>query len=165
MELFMAYYSTSKYEGDAFLQRVWYGPSTFYYFMMISCNVLSPQIFWFKKARKNLFWVLFVSMCVNMGMWYERYVIIVTSLERTFMPGAWRVFHPTWVDIMTFTGTFGFFLMNFLLFIRFLPVIAIAEVKGVLRHSNAHYDEHAERGVHELALNAATPEPTGAVTA
>jgi molybdopterin-containing oxidoreductase family membrane subunit len=69
------------------------------------------------------------------------------------------------VDIMTFTGTFGFFLMNFLLFIRFLPVIAIAEVKGVLRHSNAHFDEHAERGTHELALNASTPEPTGSVTA
>lgn len=165
MELFMAYYSASKYEGDAFLLRARFGPSVWYYYMMFSCNVFAPQIFWFKKARKNLFWVLFVSMCVNMGMWYERYVIIVTSLERHFMPGSWRTFQATWVDNWTFIGTFGFFLMNFLLFIRFLPVIAIAEVKGVLPHSNAHYDEHAERGVHELALDAGKPEAGTPATA
>lgn len=163
MELFMAYYSASKYEGDAFLLRARFGPSVWYYYMMFSCNVLSPQLFWFKWARKNIWAVLAVCMCVNAGMWYERYVIIVTTLERHFMPGSWRTFEATWVDNWTFIGTFGFFLMNFLLFIRFLPVIAIAEVKGVLPESNVHRDAHGERGVHELELaaSAATPEPTG----
>jgi Ni/Fe-hydrogenase subunit HybB-like protein len=169
MELFMAYYSASKYEGDAFLLRALHGPSVWYYYMMFSCNVFAPQLFWFKWARKNIWAVLAVSMAVNMGMWYERYVIIVTTLERHFTPGSWRTFEATWVDNWTFIGTFGFFLMNFLLFIRFLPVIAIAEVKGVLPHSNPHHDEHGERGVHELQLEAATvaatPEPIGAKTA
>src|SRR5688572_8246365 len=169
MELFMAYYSASKYEGDAFLLRSRFGPSVWYYYMMFSCNVFAPQLFWLKWARKNVWAVMAVCMCVNMGMWYERYVIIVTSLERHFMPGSWRTFEATWVDNWTFIGTFGFFLMNFLLFIRFLPVIAIAEVKGVLPHSNPHHDEHGERGVHELQLEAATvaatPEPIGAKTA
>ena len=150
MELFMAYFSANPYEGQAFLLRARYGPSVWYYYAMFFCNVISPQVFWFKKARNSLVWVMIVSMFVNAGMWYERYVIIVTTLERHFMPGSWRVFHATWVDNWTFIGTFGFFLMNFLLFIRFLPVIAIAEVKGVLPQSNPHHDEHAERGIHEL---------------
>lgn len=148
----MAYYSASPYEGQAFLLRARYGPSVWYYYAMFSCNVFAPQLFWFKWARKNLVAVMLVCMCVNAGMWYERYVIIVTTLERHFMPGSWRVFHATWVDNWTFIGTFGFFMMNFLLFIRFLPVIAIAEVKGVLPESNPHHDAHAERGPHELQL-------------
>ncbi len=150
MELFMAYFSANPYEGQAFLLRARYGPSVWYYYAMFFCNVIAPQIFWFKKARNSLVWVMIVSMFVNAGMWYERYVIIVTTLERHFMPGSWRVFEATWVDNWTFIGTFGFFLMNFLLFIRFLPVIAVAEVKGVLPQSNPHFDEHAERGIHEL---------------
>jgi Ni/Fe-hydrogenase subunit HybB-like protein len=150
MELFMAYFSANPYEGQAFLLRARYGPSVWYYYAMFFCNVIAPQIFWFKKARNSLVWVMIVSMFVNAGMWYERYVIIVTTLERHFMPGSWRVFHSTWVDNWTFIGTFGFFLMNFLLFLRFLPVIAIAEVKGVLPQSNPHFDEHAERGTHEM---------------
>ena len=154
MELFMAYYSGNNYEGQAFQLRALYGPSTFYYYMMFSCNVFAPQLFWLKWARKNLFAVMAVSMCVNAGMWYERYVIIVTTLERHFMTGSWRVFHPTWVDQWTFIGTFGFFMMNFLLFLRFLPVIAVAEVKSVLPQSNPHFDEHAERGINELELEA-----------
>ncbi len=150
MELFMAYFSANPYEGQAFQLRALHGPSVWYYYAMFFCNVIAPQIFWFKKARNSLVWVMIVSMFVNAGMWYERYVIIVTTLERHFMPGSWRVFDATWVDNWTFIGTFGFFLMNFLLFIRFLPVIAIAEVKGVLPQSNPHFDEHAERGTHEL---------------
>jgi molybdopterin-containing oxidoreductase family membrane subunit len=160
MEFFIAYYSGSPYEFQCFQMRVIYGPSTWYYICMFTFNVIAPQIFWFKKARKHLFWVMFVSMCVNAGMWYERYVIIVTSLERIFMPGAWRKFHATWVDNLTFIGTFGFFLMNFLLFLRFLPVIAIAEVKGVLPKSNPHYDEHGEHGVDEFQIAAAQGAPT-----
>ncbi len=155
MELFMAYYSASPYEGQAFLLRARYGPSVWYYYAMFSCNVFAPQLFWFKWARTNLVAVMLVCMCVNAGMWYERYVIIVTTLERHFMPGSWRVFHATWVDNWTFIGTFGFFLMNFLLFIRFLPVIAIAEVKGVLPESNPHHNTHAERGTNEIELGTA----------
>jgi Ni/Fe-hydrogenase subunit HybB-like protein len=150
MELFMAYYSASKYERDAFLLRTIYGPSWPYYYAMFFCNVIAPQLFWIKKMRTNLISVMIVCMFVNAGMWYERYVIIVTTLERHFMPGSWRTFDATWVDNWTFIGTFGFFLMNFLLFLRFLPVIAIAEVKGVVPQSNPHHDDHGERGVHEL---------------
>jgi molybdopterin-containing oxidoreductase family membrane subunit len=160
MEFFIAYYSGSPYEWQCFQMRVVYGPSVWYYICMFTFNVIAPQIFWFKKARKHLFWVMFVCMCVNAGMWYERYVIIVTSLERIFMPGAWRKFHATWVDNLTFIGTFGFFLMNFLLFLRFLPVIAIAEVKGVLPKSNPHFDEHGEHGVDEFQIAAAQGAPT-----
>lgn len=156
MEFFIAYYSANPYELQTFQMRSLYGPSVVYYYCMFFCNVISPQIFWFKAARKSIFWVMVVCMCVNAGMWFERYVIIVTTLERHYMPGSWRVFQATWVDKATFLGTFGFFLMNFLLFIRFLPVIAIAEVKGVLPHSNVHHDEHHEKGVHELEIEAGT---------
>ena len=155
MELFMAYYSGNPYEGQAFLLRCLYSPSSWNYYAMFFCNVIAPQVFWSKWCRKNLFAVMVVCMFVNAGMWYERYVIIVTTLERHFQPGSWRTFQPTWVDITTFVGTFGFFLMNFLLFIRFLPVIAIAEVKGVLPESDPHFDSQAERGPHEIELEAA----------
>jgi len=155
MELFMAYYSGNPYEGQAFLLRCLYSPSSWNYYAMFFCNVIAPQVFWSKWCRKNLFSVMVVCMFVNAGMWYERYVIIVTTLERHFQPGSWRTFQPTWVDITTFVGTFGFFLMNFLLFIRFLPVIAIAEVKGVLPESDPHFDSHAERGPHEIELEEA----------
>ena len=149
MEFFMAYYGANPFELQAFKMRALYGPSTWYYYMMFFCNVFSPQIFWFRKARTNLIIVMVVSMFVNMGMWYERYVIIVTSLERHLTPGAWRVFHATWVDNWTFIGTFGFFMMNFLLFLRFLPVIAIAEVKGVTPAADPHHGESHEHGVQE----------------
>ena len=154
MELFMAYYSGNNYEGQTFQLRALYGPSRYYYYAMFFCNVIAPQAFWLKWSRKNLFMVMVIAMFVNAGMWYERYVIIVTTLERHFMTGSWRVFHATWVDNWTFIGTFGFFMMNFLLFLRFLPVIAVAEVKIVLPESNAHHDEHAERGVNEIELEA-----------
>ncbi|CAN5663865.1 polysulfide reductase NrfD [soil metagenome] len=156
MEFFIAYYSANPYELQTFQLRGLYGPSVEYYYCMFFFNVFSPQLFWFKWARKNLFCVMLVCMCVNMGMWFERYVIIVTTLERHYMPGSWRVFQATWVDKATFIGTFGFFLMNFLLFLRFLPVIAIAEVKGVLPESNPHNDDHHEKGIHELEIAAGT---------
>ena len=152
MELFMAYYSGNQFEGQAFLLRALHGPSVWYYYAMFFCNVIAPQLFWFRWARYSLFWVFVVSNFVNAGMWYERYVIIVTTLEVHMTPGSWRTFDATWVDNWTFIGTFGFFLMNFLLFLRFLPVIAIGEVKGVLPHSNPHHDPHPEKGVQEEDL-------------
>jgi Ni/Fe-hydrogenase subunit HybB-like protein len=152
MELFVAYYSGNYYEGQAFLLRALHGPSVAYYLAMFFCNVIAPQLFWFRWARYSLFWVFVVSMCVNMGMWFERYVIIVTTLERHMMPGSWRTYDATWVDNWTFIGTFGFFMMNFLLFLRFLPVIAIGEVKGVLPQSNPHYEPDHEKGIQEEDL-------------
>ena len=149
MEFFMAYYGANPFELQTFKLRGLYGPSTFYYYMMFSCNVFAPQVFWFRKLRTHLPTVMAVCMCVNAGMWFERYVIIVTTLERHLTPGSWRVFHPTWVDIVTFIGTFGFFMMNFLLFLRFLPVIAIAEVKGVTPQADPHHGDSHDHGIQE----------------
>lgn len=156
MELFFAYFSGNNYEGQAFLLRTLDGPSWWYFWAMFSCNVFAPQVFWIKKLRTHLPTVMVICMFVNAGMWYERYVIIVTTLESHMMPGAWRVFEATWVDNWTFIGTFGFFMMNFLLFLRFLPVIAIAEVKGVHPTADPHADDHHEKGVHELEIDAGT---------
>ncbi len=140
MELFIAWYSGSSYELDAFMWRILHGPATWAYYCMFFCNVIAPQAFWFKKCRENLWVVMAVCMCVNAGMWYERFVIIVTTLMRDFLPGQWDNYHPTWVEIWTFIGTLGFFTMLFLLFLRFLPVIAMSEVKGVLPEADAHHD-------------------------
>jgi molybdopterin-containing oxidoreductase family membrane subunit len=152
MEFFMAYYSANKFELQTFLLRSRFGASTWAYYFMFGFNVFAPQAFWFRWCRHNLWVVMAVCMCVNMGMWFERYVIIATTLERLLIPGSWRVYEATWVDKMTFLGTFGFFLMLFLLFLRFLPVIAIGEVKGVLPQSNPHHDDHGSDGIQEEDL-------------
>ncbi len=158
MEFFVSWYSGNPYEQYAFIRnraagpvtdllhwvmpgvvgKMPWGPYWYYYYAMMTCNVLTPQIFWFRWCRRNL-WVVFIGcMFVNMGMWFERFVIIVTSISRDFLPSSWGFFHPTWVDITTFVGTFGLFLSLFLLFIRFLPAIAIAEVKGVTPMADPH---------------------------
>ena len=152
MELFMAYYSANPYEGAAFTLRGLTGPSTWAYFFMFSFNVFAPQLFWYRPFRHNMWVVMFVCMCVNAGMWFERYVIIATTLEAHMTPGSWRTYSATWVDQWTFIGTFGFFMMLFLLFLRFLPVIAIGEVKGVLPQSDPHHDGHNEKGIQEEDL-------------
>lgn len=140
MELFVAWYSGSNYEFDAFKIRIMYGPYTWTYYAMFFCNVIAPQAFWFKYCREKLWVVMTVCMFVNAGMWYERFVIIVTTLARDFLPGQWDDYHPTWVEIWSFIGTIGLFTMLFLLFLRFLPVIAMSEVKGVLPEADPHYD-------------------------
>ena len=108
---------------------------------MMFCNVISPQIFWFKKMRENLWVVMAVAMCVNIGMWFERFVIVITSLHRDFLPSSWDYFSPTWVDIGMFVGSFGLFMTLFCLFCRFLPVVATSEVKAVLPQADPHHDE------------------------
>jgi molybdopterin-containing oxidoreductase family membrane subunit len=140
MELFVAFYSGAKYEMAAFQYRIT-GPYWWAYVCMMSCNVLSPQLFWFKCCRENLWVVMFVSMCVNAGMWFERFVIIVTTLARTWIPADWKYYNASWVDIGTFLGTIGLFLSLFLLFLRFLPCINIAEVKWTKKDSDAHWDD------------------------
>jgi len=152
MEFIISWYGGSPYElwvfvrnraADPFLlSKIFKCPPAPYwwaYWAMFSCNVICPHLFWFKKLRSNVVFVWIVSIFVNIGMWFERFVIIVTSLHRDYLPGSWGYFTQTWVDIFTFVGSFGLFMTLFLLFIRFLPVIAISEVKGVTPQADPHH--------------------------
>lgn len=130
-EMFIAWYGGNPYERFTFANRA-LGPYAWAYWTMVSCNVLVPQLFWFKKLRTSIPVMFVCSLLINVGMWFERFVIIVTSLHRDFLPSSWGYFRPTIVDILTFVGSFGLFLTLFLLFVRFLPMIAISEVKGVM---------------------------------
>jgi molybdopterin-containing oxidoreductase family membrane subunit len=143
MELFVAWYSSNQYEMFTFFRaRIgidndgWYAWA---YYCMMFCNVISPQIFWSEKMRKNYIVVFIVCMFVNVGMWFERFVIIVTSLAQDYLPSSWGHYSPSWVEIWTFIGTFGIFLSLFLLFMRFLPMIAMSEVKIVVPESDPHH--------------------------
>jgi Ni/Fe-hydrogenase subunit HybB-like protein len=138
MEFFIAWYGGNPYELYAFKNRA-FGPYWWAYWTMITCNVISPQLFWFKWCRTKMWFVFVISIFVNIGMWFERFVIIVTSLHRDYLPANWGYFIPTWVDVWTFIGTIGLFLTLFLLFMRFLPMIAIAEVKGVTPQADPHH--------------------------
>ena len=141
MEFFMAWYSGEVYESFAFINRA-FGQYAWAYWIMVSCNVITPQIFWFKKARSSIFIMFAASLLVNVGMWFERFVIVITSLANDFLPSSWGMYEPTWVDVLTFLGSFGLFMTFFLLFIRFCPVIAIAEIKAVMPQANPHPHGH-----------------------
>jgi len=142
MEFFIAYYSGNEYELFTFANRA-FGPYAWAYWTMISCNVLIPQLFWVKSFRTSIPVTFCVCMGVNVGMWFERFVIIVTSLSRDFLPSSWGYFRPTIFDISTFAGTFGVFLTLFLLFVRFFPMVAISEVKGIMPAANPHANDGA----------------------
>jgi molybdopterin-containing oxidoreductase family membrane subunit len=144
MEFFIAWYSGNDYERFCFINRA-FGPYKWAYWTMVTCNVISPQLFWFKKIRTSIPAMFVISIFVNIGMWFERFVIIATSLHRDFIPSSWGYFRPTLIDISTFFGTFGLFLTMFLLFLKFLPSIAISEVKGVMPQADPHHhdDHHA----------------------
>lgn len=131
MEFFIAWYGGSPYEGFVFLNRA-FGPYGWAYWIMVSCNVIIPQIFWWKKARRSIPIMFVVSIFVNIGMWFERYVIVVTSLHRDFLPANWGMYNMTMYDIGAIVGSFGMFFTLFLLYLRTLPPIAIAEIKPVL---------------------------------
>ncbi len=148
MEFFIAWYGGNKYEVAAFVNRAT-GPYWWAYWTMITCNVISPQFFWSKKLRTNVVAVWLVALAVTIGMWFERFVIIVTSLHRAFLPGEYHMFHPTLVDIMVFAGSFGVFLTLFLLFLRFLPIFPIAEIKAVLPQASPHAHGHGGHGEHD----------------
>ena len=143
MEFFIAWYGANPYEGFAFINRA-FGHYAWAYWIMISCNVLIPQLFWSKKLRRNLVVVMIVSITTNIGMWFERFVIVVTSLSRDYLPSSWAYFHPTWVDVCTFLGSFGLFFTLFLLFIRFLPFVAMSEVKIVMPAAHLGHGKHHE---------------------
>jgi len=141
-ELFVAWYSQSPYEGFAFMQnRVnLLSPYGWAYYIMMGCNVLSPQIFWFRKMRRNLVVTFFMSVMVNIGMWFERFVIIVTSLYREYIPSGWSTYYtPTIWEIGFYLGTFGLFFTCYFLFSKFFPVIALAEIKHILKKAGDNY--------------------------
>ena len=127
-ELFIAWYSGSSYEQFAFMNRIT-GPYGWSYWIMVSCNVLIPQLFWFKKIRRAVVPMFIISILVNVGMWFERYVIVVTSLHRDFLPANWGEFNMTFFDFGALIGSFGMFFTLFLLYMRTLPAVSIAEVK------------------------------------
>jgi len=135
-ELWTAFYSGNPYEQFAFLNRM-AGPFGWAYAVMVTGNVLVPQLLWFARVRANLLLVFIVSVLINVGMWFERFVIVVTSLHRDYLPSSWTGYTPTWIEIATLVGSLGLFFTCFLLFCRFLPVISIAEVKGVLKEGHA----------------------------
>jgi len=132
-EFFTALYSGNGYEQFVFINRA-FGPWAWAYWTMVSCNVLSAQLLWFPAIRRHLGWVFAITIFVNIGMWFERFVIIVTSLHRDFLPSSWADYCPTFIEVSTFIGSFGLFFTCFLLFCRVLPMIAMGEVKGVLEH-------------------------------
>jgi Ni/Fe-hydrogenase subunit HybB-like protein len=138
MEFFIAWYSGSPFEKYVFINRA-FGPYWWAYWTMTCCNVLAPQVFWFKKFRRNIAVMFAISLFVNIGMWFERYVIVVTSLHRDFLPSSWGMYFPTWYDWGWTFGSFGVFFALFLLFVRFLPTIAMAEVKSVLPGASPHH--------------------------
>lgn len=134
-EFFIAWYSGVPYERFIFMQRA-LGPYAWAYWIMISCNVITPQFFWFKSCRRNLVLMFILSIFVNIGMWFERFVIVVTSLAQDFLPSSWRYFSLSKWDVGVLIGSFGLFFTLFLLFCRFLPTIAMAEIKSVMPTPN-----------------------------
>ena len=161
-ELFMAWYSGVEYEQYAFLNRAT-GPYWWAYWAMMTCNVFSPQFMWFKKLRTSIMFSFFISIVVNIGMWFERFVIIVTSLHRDYLPSSWTMFSPTFVDIGIFIGTIGFFFVLFLLYARTFPVIAQAEVKSILKSSGSRYKKLRDAGQPLYQINNEAPKVSEAI--
>lgn len=140
-EFFIAWYSGNGFEAFAFVNRA-FGPYAWAYWIMISCNFIVPQFFWFKRLRRHVPFLFVATIFINIGMWFERFVITVPSLHRDFLPSSWDYYSPTIFDILTYLGTFGLFFTLFLLFLRFLPMISIAEIKGVLPEADPHHYQH-----------------------
>lgn len=154
-EFFIAWYSGVQYEQYAFLNRA-FGPYAWAYWTMMTCNLVFPQFFWIKKLRRSVPFMFAISIFVNIGMWFERFVITVVSLHRDYLPSSWDYYTPTFVDVLTFVGTFGLFFTLFLLFLRFIPMVAISEVKGVMPQADPHFYEHEGDGhdrAHDVAVS------------
>ncbi|MEY3059407.1 MAG: polysulfide reductase NrfD [Bacteroidota bacterium] len=133
-ELFMAWYSQVPFEQDIFFKYRIAGPYGWSYWLMMTCNVISPQLFWFRKLRRSVLFTFIMSIVVNIGMWFERFVIIVSSLYRDYLPSSWSIYYrPTIWEVGFYLGTFGLFFTCFFLFAKYFPVIAIAEIKYVLK--------------------------------
>ena len=132
----MSWYSGVSAEQYAFLNRAT-GPYAWAYWTMMTCNVISPQLFWSKKIRTSIVASFILSIVVNIGMWFERFVIIVTSLHRDYLPSSWAMFHPTFYDVGTFLLSIGFFFTCFLLFSKYFPLINMAEVKSIIKSTSS----------------------------
>jgi Ni/Fe-hydrogenase subunit HybB-like protein len=136
-EFFIAWYSGVEYESYAFINRAT-GPYWWAYWAMMTCNVISPQLFWFRSVRTSVAWTFILSIIVNIGMWFERFVIIATSLHRDYLPSSWAYFSPTLYDVGVYVFSFGLFFTLFFLFAKYFPVINMAEVKSVLKSSSVN---------------------------
>ena len=156
-EFFIAWYGGNFNESFAFVNRA-FGPYAWAYWIMVTCNVVFPQLFWSKKLRTNTAVMMLVYITTNIGMWFERFVIVVSSLSRDVLPSSWGYYTPTWVDVLTLAGSFGLFFTLFLLFIRYLPMVAMAEIKTVL--PIAHIDgEHRPVGDYHGDIHIEPAEP------
>jgi molybdopterin-containing oxidoreductase family membrane subunit len=139
MEVFFSWYSANKYERFMMWNRM-HGPYAHTYWMLIFCNCLIPQFLWFRPVRTSIPILFIISIIVNVGMWLERYVIVITSLHRDFVPGAWGMYHGTFWDYATYYGTIGLFFFLMLLFIRFLPMISIAEMRELVAETQERHE-------------------------
>jgi len=158
-ELFMAWYSQVPFEQDIFFKYRIAGPYGWSYWLMMTCNVISPQLFWSRKLRRNVLFTFIMSIVVNIGMWFERFVIIVSSLYRDYLPSSWSIYYrPTIWEIGFYVGTFGLFFTCFFLFAKYFPVIAIAEIKYVLKTNGESFknemteleSKNVDEFVHEM---------------
>jgi molybdopterin-containing oxidoreductase family membrane subunit len=173
-ELFVAWYSGYIYEQFAFYNRA-LGPYWWAYAAMMTCNVITPQFFWFRSMRRSIAVTFILSIIVNIGMWFERFVIIATTLHRDFIPSSWSYYSPSWVEVGIYLFTFGLFGTLYLIFIRVAPVVAIAEIKSILKSSGNQYvgpqvadktgqnnvtghDDHGHHEEHTLVEEVATAE-------
>jgi molybdopterin-containing oxidoreductase family membrane subunit len=140
IEAFVAWYSGSTFERFMLWNRM-FGPYGWTYWVLLLCNLAVPQLMWFKRFRTSVPWLFAVAMVVNVGMWLERFVIVVTSLHRDFLPSSWGMYSPTFWDWATFLGTIGLFLTLFFLFIRLLPAISIFEMRTLLPEARVEEDQ------------------------
>ena len=157
-EYFIAWYSGDFFEWSYFLNVRLLGPYWYGFAIMLSFNMILPQLYWVKRFRRNIPLMFFISITTNIGMWFERFVICCVSLHRDFLPSSWDHFSPTIVDVGMYVGSFGLFFTLFLLFLRFLPMVAVAEVKGVLPQADPHFYGHGDG-------HTGTLEPVGATGA
>ncbi|NTW26108.1 MAG: polysulfide reductase NrfD [Lentimicrobium sp.] len=143
-EIFIAWYSGSEYEMFTFFKNRITGDYSFQFWAMVICNAFIPQLFWFKKVRQNLTMAFIISIFINIGMWYERFNILITSLSKDYLPSSWTTYSPTWVEIGIYIGTLGMFTIGVLLFFKYIPMIAISEVKSILKVTtpNANDKKH-----------------------
>lgn len=149
MEAFFGWYSGNTYESYMIQNRIWNGPYWFMYWLLIFCNGISIQFLWFKRFRESEFWLFVISLIVSVGMWLERFVIIVTSLHRDFLPSSWAMYSPTMFDWSMFIGTIGFFFTLIYLFVRFLPIISIFEVRTLLPDAHVEHEHGHEQAGEE----------------
>ena len=145
MEFFIAWYSGNSFEQFAFINRA-FGPYAWAYWIMISCNVGFPQLFWFKKIRRTIPIMMVIVILVNVGMWFERFVIIVTSLHRDFLPSSWAMFIPTIYDLGILLGSFGFFFTLLFIFVKLLPSISLTELKAIVTGAQPEHSQKVNSG-------------------